>query len=145
MTYSGDILLRESDGDIDATFVNGQPSMTEGFESAVILAVFGNHNTWQNAIAATPEEKYVSTFPDVIDSGRVDEATKNNGIEAIKRALKFLVDIKAAEKVVVTGEIVSVYAIGWQAEIYKPGSTVVTRYRLNWDKGILTTQFKEAT
>lgn len=147
MTYESDILIQydSSTGEFDINFANGQPDMTAGFETAVLLAIFVPSTTWHNATAATKDEKYVSTFPDVIANGRVDEQTKNNGIEAIKLALKFLVDSKAASRVDVSASILSVYAIGWAVDIYAPEPGTVTRYRMNWERGSLTAKFyKEA-
>jgi phage gp46-like protein len=143
MTFTGDILIREQDGDFDALWQNGQPLMTDGFETAVLLAVHGDPDTWQNSIALTPEEKYISKFPEVIRRAKVSEKTKNDGTEALKSALAFLVSSKAASSVTVTGQILSVYAIGWYIEIVAPNGNV-SPYIINWEKGSLTTGFKRA-
>lgn len=143
MTFTGDVLIRETDGDFDALWENGQPLMTDGFETGVLLAIYGNRNTWQNSLARTPEEKYTSTFPDVIARATVSERTKKDGTAALESALAFLVSSKMASKVIVTGQILSVYAIGWGIDIYSP-SGVRTRFGINWEKGSLTTGYRRA-
>ena len=135
MTYTGDILLQETNGEIDALWENGQPAMTDGFETAVLLAVFGDRNTWQNALADSDEEKYVSRFTEVIRNANVSEKTKKDGTEALKVALAFLVSSRAASKVTVTGKILSVYAVGWYVEIVRPDGTANSRYEVNWQRG----------
>lgn len=143
MTFTGDILIREKDGDFDIEYENGQPLMTDGFETCVLLAIYGARNTWQNSLARTPEEKYISTFPDVIARATVSEATKKDGTVALENALAFLVSSKAASSVTVTGTILSVYAIGWSIEITAPNGK--TPFLINWEKGSLTASFKRGT
>ncbi|PKL40742.1 MAG: hypothetical protein CVV44_03810 [Spirochaetae bacterium HGW-Spirochaetae-1] len=135
--FDGDIKIQriasgDNEGDYDVIFTNGQPEMTQGFDSAVLLAVFGDKNTWQNLIAKTEAEKFISDFPAVIERGVVTEKTKNDGVQALRRALQFLTDVKAAKSVTVTGQILSVYGIMWEIKIERPdGGT--SRYRATYD------------
>lgn len=136
MIFTGDILLLENDGDIDALWSNGQPHMTNGFDTAVLIAIFGDHRTWQNAIVDTDEERIISTFPDIIARAIVSESVKNDGIEALRRALAFLVSSNAASRVDVMGSILSVRAIGWAISIIAPTGRE-SRYRINWEEGMV--------
>ena len=138
MTFTGDVLLRYQDGTIDIEYQDGQPIMTDGFESAVILAVFGDRTTWQNAIVNDDTEKYVSTFPDIIDRALISDQTKDDGTEALKTALRFLTESGAAAKVEVSGSIYSVVGIVWTVRIYAPSRESAGRYVLNWERGSLT-------
>lgn len=137
MTYTGDVLLKydSSTGEVDIAYKDGQPEMTDGLESCVILAVFGESNC-QNGMTRNTSEKYESTFPQVVDRATVNETTKNNGTKAIEKALAFMVTEKIASNVVVNGYILSAYSIGWTIDIYAPTGT--TRYAINWEKGSLT-------
>lgn len=135
MTYTGDVLIKETDGDFDATWRNGQPDMTDGFETAVLFSVFGDRDTWQNGITTQPKERYVSTFPKVVTNAGVTEATKNDGVEALKTALDWMVAIRAARSVEVEGRILSVYAIGWVIRITATDGRV-SRYAINWERGV---------
>jgi phage gp46-like protein len=141
MTFTGDVLIKNIEGEFDIVYENGQPLMADGFESAIILAIFGDRNTWQNSLAETEEEKYISTFPEVVDRAMVNEKTKNDGTEALKAALNFLKSSGAASNVSVRGEIYSVFAIAWEIIIEAPTGG---RYLVNWEKGKLAL-FKEAT
>ena len=143
MTYTGDVLIASGDdGDIDIRFANGQPDMTDGFESCVILAVFGE-NCQQNGMGGNASELFTSTFPEVVRHATVTDATRQDGEKAIEAALAFMVSEKMASSVTVTGSILSARAIGWEIEIVAP--TGVTRYSINWEKGALTAGFnKEA-
>jgi phage gp46-like protein len=142
MTFTGDVLIREINGDFDAEWQNGQPLMTDGFETAILLAIFGDRRTWQNSIALTPEEKYISTFPDVVERARVNEKTKNDGTAALQAALAFLISSKAMSKLTVTGQIISVYGIGWAIDYEAPNGG--GRFEINWERGALTTGYRRA-
>lgn len=137
MTTTGDILLQYDPltNELDIVYENGQPLMTDGFESCVLLAIFGEGGP-MNGMTDDPDERMDSTFPAVVRRARVNEETKVNGEKAIERALAFLVSSKAASEVTVTGQIISAYAIGWNIEIIAP--TGKTRYSINWEKGQLT-------
>jgi hypothetical protein len=138
-TFTGDLLISiNTDGDWDLNFELGQPIMTDGFETAVIFAVFGEPDFWQNDLTDDPSEKYISEFPEIIKNGKVDDPTLKAGTAAIKKALQFMIDINAAESVEVTGSVLSVFGLSWLIDIDKGG--IVSRFELNWDKGILTLQ-----
>lgn len=138
-TYTGDWALSlNDDGDWDGNYVNGQPCMTDGFDTCVLLAVFGEPNFWQNALTTKPEEKYISEFPSIIDRANITDDTVRNGIAALEKALQFMVDISAAESVTVTGGVLSVYGLYWTIEIDKGGIT--SSYTVNWEKGVMEVQ-----
>ena len=139
MTYTGDVLIQETDdGDFDMVYRNGQPDMTDGFETCVHLAIFGEPNV-QNGMTRDESEKFISTFPAVIRRATVSSKTREDGRVAIEKALAFLVTEGAASSIVVTGRILSVYAIGWEVTINAPSGS--TRYSINWEKGSLTPKF----
>jgi hypothetical protein len=88
-TYTGDLLLvLNQNGDWDLEYINGQPRMTDGFETAVMLSVFVEPDFWQNDLTNIVAEKYISEFPEVIKNGRVDNDTLNDGISALKKSIK---------------------------------------------------------
>ncbi len=135
-TYTGDLLLGiNTDGDWDINYINGQACMTDGFDSAVILSVFGEPDFWQNDLTNDPSEKYTSEFPEIIKNGRVDNQTINDGIAAIQKSLKWMIDISAAQSVDVTGEFLNVFGLVWSVEIAR--GQIVSRYEINWEKGML--------
>jgi len=140
--YTGDILIKELEsGNFDIEFVNGQPIMTNGFETMSIMAVFGE-DWWGNDLVTDEDEKMLLTFPDVIRRGVVSDKTKNDGTKAIEKALKFLITKKIAQKVIVTGEIISAFGIGWLIEIEPPNNETV-KFFINWKKSELTAGFNE--
>lgn len=137
-SYTGDLLLKylDDEGNLDLEFTNGQPAMTNGLETLSILAVFGE-DWWGNAIAKTDAEKMKSTFPEIIRRNVITDATRNDGTKALERALRFLKSEKIAKKVVVTGQILSAYGIGWEIEIESIMDKTI-KYFINWEKGCLT-------
>lgn len=139
-TYTGDIALVYDSGDWDLLFINGQPCMTDGFDTAVYLSVFGEPDTWQNGLTNKPEEKYISEFPSVIDRANITDDTIKNGKAAIEKALQWMIDTEATESITVSGGALSVYGLYWQIEIDRGGITSL--YRINWDKGV--TQIRKA-
>jgi phage gp46-like protein len=137
MTYTGDALIKlnSATGEYDIEWTNGQPAMTDGLETCVLLAIFGGPGI-HNGMTDDASEKYVSEFPAVIDRAKVNDDTRNNGTAALERALAFMVRENIASKITVTGQILSAYAIGWAVDISAP--TGNTRYSINWEKGTLT-------
>lgn len=135
-TYTGDVLiLLDENGDWDINYINGQPEMTDGFDTEVMLAIFGESDFWQNDLTDDPAEQYISKFPELIKDAKVTDKTLKDGIEALKKALSFMVDKSEAQSIEVTGEFISVYGIGWIVEISRP--TAETRFNINWDKGVI--------
>jgi hypothetical protein len=139
-TYTGDCrIIQDADGNYDLSFINGQPEMTDFMETTILLAIFTEPDTWQNDIAQTPDEEYISTFPAVIARATVNDTTLKDGETAINNALAFLLKDNAVSGIIVTGEILSVYGIGWQIFITRPDGTE-SKYNINWDKGELSFQ-----
>ncbi len=137
-TYTGDInIIQNSSGDYDIEYTNGQPAMTDGLETTVMLAIFTEPDTWQNDLAESENEKFVSTFPEVIQNGTVSDDTLNDGIESLKDALSYLLKINAVDDIIVTGEVLSVNGLGWIIELTRPTGES-SKYQINWDKGELT-------
>ena len=136
-TYTGDLLISlNADGDWDLNYINGQPCMTDGFDTAVMLAVFGEPDFWQNDLTNNPNEKYISHFPEVMKNGKVNDITIKNGIEAIKRSMKFMIDSGAASEVNVTGGVLSVFGLYWIIETVR--GNITSKYIINWDKSLLS-------
>lgn len=135
-TYTGDLLIQfDTDSDWDLLWQNGQPCMTDGFETAVMFSVFGEPNFWQNGITNNPSEKYISGFPEVVKQANVNQKTLNDGTEAIKRSLQWMIADSICESIDVSGEFLNVYSIGWNIDIIKGG--VTSRYEINWNKGVI--------
>ena len=142
-TYTGDLLLLlNEDGDWDISYVNGQPRMADGFNSEVMLAIFGEPDFWQNDLTNDPAEQFISKFPALIKGAKVTDQTLKDGIETIKKALSFMVEKGEADSVDVTGEFISVYGIGWIISISRP--TAETRFNINWDKGVIAVSAQAA-
>ena len=138
-TFTGDLLISlNTEDDWDINYILGQPIMTDGFETAVIMAVFGEPDFWQNDLTDDPDEKYISEFPEIIRNVKVNDDTLKAGTAALKKALQFMIDINAAESVEVIGSVLSVFGLSWIIDIDKGG--IVSRFEINWDKGILTLQ-----
>ena len=139
MTTTGDILLAQNfKGDTDINFQNGQPDMTDGFESCVILAVFGAPCIL-NAATDVESERFTSTFPAVIHRATVSDETRQDGEKAIEKALAFMVDEGMASRVTATGYFPTARTIAWDITIESPNG--VTKYAINWEKGSLTACF----
>ena len=142
-TYTGDLLLLlNEDGDWDINYINGQPEMTDGFDTEVMLAIFGEPDFWQNDLTNDSAEQYISEFPALIKDAKATDKTLKDGIEALKKALQFIIDKGEADSVDVTGEFISVFGIGWIIEITRP--TAETRFNINWDKGVIAVSAQAA-
>lgn len=138
-TYTGDLLIQEdSDGNFDIYFENGQPEMTNGFDTYVLLAVFGEDN-WQNGIVKKDSEKMKSGFPGVIRRNVVTDKTKIDGSSAIEKAMIGMITEKMARKVSVDGEIETANRIKWTIDIIGIDNKEY-KYFINWQKGSTTAQ-----
>lgn len=136
--FTGDILLLELDenGLFDVEFINGQIAMTNGLETASILATFGE-DYFGNDLTSDEDEKMKSAFPEVIRRNVVTDKTKNDGTAAIEKANKFMLNKKIAKKITVTGEIINAFTIYWTVETESlTGET--SKYFINWSQGTLT-------
>lgn len=139
-TYTGDLLISlNTEGDWDLNYTNGQPCMTDGFDTAVMLAVFGEPDFWQNDLTNNPDEKYISKFPEVIRNGKVNDKTIKDGIAALKEAMLFMTNSGAASSVEVTGGVLSVFGLYWIIETRN--GNITNRYKINWDKGFISLPF----
>ena len=137
MIYTGDIKIQQlDDGTYDIVFENGQPQMTNGFETIALMAIFGQ-DWWGNDITNNESEKMQSTFPDVIKRNVVTDKTKNDGTQAIIKSTSFMVKEKIVKKISVTGEIFSAFGISWQIE-FEALTNKTLKYFINWEKGELT-------
>ena len=135
-TYTGDLEIAINDnGDWDIRYFNGQPCMTDGFNTCVTLALFGDPDFWQNELTDKIEEKYISEFPEVIRTGKIDNDTINDGVSAIRNALKFMITTGIAKSINVTGGVISVYGLKWTIEIERDGTS--SKYNINWNKGVI--------
>ena len=138
-TYTGDLkLILDEDGDWDLSYINGQPEMTDGFDMEIMLAIFGEPEFWQNDLVNNPSEKFISEFPELIKRSNVSDKTLKDGIETLKKALKYMVDEGEAQSIEVSGEFLNVFGIGWVIKISRP--TAETIFNINWDKGIIFLQ-----
>jgi len=139
MTFTGDILIAQNfAGDTDISFDNGQPIMTDGFESCVILAIFGEPCIL-NAATDIESERFVSTFPAVIRRANVNDETRQNGEKAIEKALVFMIADGMASTVECIGSFPTARTIAWEIKIQSPNG--ITKYSINWEKGSLTAGF----
>ncbi len=141
--YNGDVLIEMNPDtyELDMIYKNGQPKMTQGFETCLLLSIFGE-DCALNGMTTDTNEKFTSTFPEVIRRKNVSENVKNDGIKAIERSLAYMVQERMASNVSVTGTILGVHAIGWNIDVTAPDGTG-KKYELNWINGGLTFGYRE--
>ena len=141
--YNGDVLIEMNPDtyELDMIYKNGQPKMTQGFETCLLLSIFGE-DCALNGMTTDTNERFTSTFPEVIRRKNVSENVKNDGIKAIERALSYMVQERMASNVSVTGAILGVHAIGWNIDVTAPDGTG-KKYELNWINGGLTFGYRE--
>ena len=137
-TFTGDILILElqENGLFDVEFVNGQIAMTNGLETASILATFGE-DYFGNDLTNDEDEKMKSEFPGIIRRNVVTDKTKNDGTAAIIKANQFMINKKIAKSINVTGEITNAFTIIWTVETVSL-TDETSKYFINWSQGSLT-------
>ena len=133
-SFKGDIRLKQDeDGDWVIDFQNGQPIMTEFFDTTVLLYMFGI-DSWYNDIVDKEPEKMKSLFPVFINSATVTDSAVSTGRKFLIEALQPLITKKIAKSVGVVGEIISIYVIAWTIYITKFDGEE-SKFSITWEKG----------
>jgi hypothetical protein len=135
-TYKGDFALTiDGDGDAAIEIKNGQPRMTEFFDTYFVLLVFGVDSPYNDTVK-TEAEKMKSKFPEFLKTASVTDKNVAKGISLLNEALQPLITKAIAEEIFVDGEIISVFGIRWTASIFR-SSDERSVFSIIWEKGIL--------
>ena len=132
--FKGDIRLKQDeDGDWIIDFQNGQPIMTEFFDTTILFYTFGI-DSWYNDIVDKEPEKMKSRFPGFLNTATVTDSAVSTGRKYLIEALQPLITKKIAKSVDVEGEIISIYGIAWEIYITKFDGEE-SRFSITWEKG----------
>ena len=142
--YEGDVRLFNIQSGGEINFVNGQPEMMNGFDTAIFLCLFGgnveddglsgNKKTWwANYNIDIPHEKYISRLQNLIRGLPLITGNLRRIEEAAKADLEGFIAAGVAEKILVTAAIPKLNFLELVAEIISPsGESSVTRFLINW-------------
>jgi len=142
--FEGDVRLFNTQSGGEINFMNGQPEMANGFDTAIFLCLFGgnveddglsgNKKTWwANYNIDIPHEKYISRLQNLIRGLPLITGNLRRIEEAAKADLEGFIASGVAEKILVTAAIPKLNFLELVAEIISPsGESSVTRFLINW-------------
>lgn len=142
--YEGDVLLFNTRSGGEINFINGQPEMTRGFDSALYLSLFGgnllddglaaNKNTWwANYNINQPHKRYISRLQNLIRGLPLVSGNLRRIEETAKADLQGFVIEGIASKVEVVATIPKLNYCELAIFVTSPsGEVSETRFLLNW-------------
>lgn len=145
----GDVLLFNTFDGGEINFVNGQPEMTAGFETAIFLSLFGgnfeddglagNKKTWWNNLNENnPSYKYISRLQNLYFSGiPLNSGTLRRFENAAKNDLEWFKDEKIADEISVEASIPKRNQLKLTIAVNSPrGENAQVEYLINWQSYI---------
>lgn len=145
VTFStqGDVLMFQTNDGGEVTFIDGQPIMTKGFETAVYLSLFGgnreddgsednNLQWWGNFIITDPMEKYKSETQYQLLRLPITSASLLKLEEAAKKDLQWLLDDRIASTVEISVSSPELNFVNFNIKIFAEGKEENFNFTLNW-------------
>lgn len=138
--FDGDIafILTPDGGQI--IYSGGQPIMDAGgLENAVNISLFTGLEYWANALNANEPDKQIgSDFEERIRPKAITTAYLRDVEDAARDALQWMINQKIAQTIEASAIWPELNQVNLELLITKPdGDTVVVRYELNWEAGVL--------
>ena len=142
--FEGDVLLFNAPAGGEIEFINGQPTMTAGFDSAFFLCLFGgnieddglagNKKTWwANYNETVPHKRYISRFQNLARGLSLITGNLRRLEEAAKADLQGFIDDGIAAKVTAVATIPKLNFLQLVIGIISPtGENSETRFLINW-------------
>jgi len=145
VTFStqGDVLMFQTNDGGEVTFIDGQPIMTRGFETAVYLSLFGgnreddgsegnNLQWWGNFIVTDPMEKYKSETQYQLLKLPITSSSLLRLEEAAKKDLQWMLDEKIASSIEVSVSSPELNLVRFDIKINAEGKEENFNFTLNW-------------
>jgi len=150
---SGDILLYQTTDNGEIEFADGFLTMTEGFETAVYLALFGGNfdddgrdggslEWWGNLITTEPTEQYRSETQNIVEGLPVTSGNLRRVEDAARRDLSFLLSRSIASSVDVSARVLGRDTLELNIVILAEGEESRFSFVENW-RSYLKQTFKE--
>jgi phage gp46-like protein len=133
--YDGDVALIFSNDGAQIEYDSGQPLMDSGgLENAVLISLFTDKNWHGNALDENAPNKQIgSSFEETIKSKPITSQSLQDIEREGKAALKWFIDIGAAQEINVIATAHTRNRIDIIVEVTKPDETVISfLYELNW-------------
>lgn len=142
--FEGDVLLFNTADGGEINFVNGQPEMTAGFETAIFLSLFGgnfeddglagNKKTfWGNLAENNISRKYISRFQNLMRGIPLTSGNLRRLEQAALADLEWFKTEKMAGEILVTGSVPARNRLKMIIDVNSPqGESAHVEYLLNW-------------
>ena len=146
--FEGDVLIFNTLSGGEINFVNGQPEMTAGFESAAYLSLFGGnyqddgfpqnkYTWWANLNEDDPALKYVSRFQNLSRAIPINTANIKRLEEAALADLDWFKTTGIAAEILVEITIPKLNTLKVRIDINSPTSeNIAIEFLINWQNAI---------
>ena len=139
---SGDVLLFQTDAGGDIIVERGLAQMTEGFETAAYLSLFGGNEIeagakdildwWGNLEETDPDKRYISETQYLLHTVPANSASLLRLEEAARRDLDWLLSSNIASSVVVLASIPEINKLDISIAIEAEGEITNFTFTENW-------------
>ncbi|MCK5612866.1 phage GP46 family protein [Candidatus Pacearchaeota archaeon] len=142
--FAGDVKMKQEDDGGNIEFINGQPVMTGGFETATYFSLFGGNEDddgskdnplqyWGNLLETEdPSKRYVSETQYLLRGLPASSANLRKIEEAAKRDTQWFIDTNAADKVTIVATIPALNKINISVTITAEGEETNFNFTENW-------------
>lgn len=131
-TYTGDVKLIPTEDGGDILFVDGQPVMDQGLETATYISLFTARGWWGNAVVDADEQ--IGANLEELFKNTITNKTRQDSEQAVRDALQWMIDQGVAKSIEVESRIPSVGRLELSITITEPGKdSLSSRYMLNWN------------
>jgi len=139
-----DVLITQTPDGGEISFVNGSPVLTDGFENAVYLSLFGGNQDdgdgqedaaiqwWGNLSEADPAKQYRSELQKLLRSIPAIPANLLRLQEAAERDLQWMLDAKNATLVVASASMPARNAVTLELDLEIDGKKYTPTFRERW-------------
>jgi len=141
--YDGDVLLYQSLDGGEINYINGQPEMTGGFETAAYLSLFGGNKNddgskdnsftwWGNVDEEDPDKRYISRTQYILQGLPATVGNLRRLEEAVRLDLNWFLTSKIASSVEVEAVIPDINKVNISVTIKAEGKESQFNFTENW-------------
>ena len=130
--YEGDVKLFNTESGGDIKYVNGQPVMDGGLETAAYISLFTLAGWWGNEFATDENKELGSEYLNITEFP-LATSTIRDAEELSADALEWMINSGLADSVETEAEIPNPAQLNTEISIFRPGLIDTFKFAANWD------------
>jgi phage gp46-like protein len=130
--YEGDVKLFNTESGGDIKYVNGQPVMDAGLETAAYISLFTLDGWWGNEFITSENGKLGSEFQ-TLTNQPLATSTIRDAEELAKDALEWMLNSGLADSIEAESEIPNPSRLDTEITIFRPSLEETFKFAFNWD------------